>query len=145
MIDFWKLVAITGGLMGLAAFIGAVARMVRAAVKAEEAVADVPKLRADLEAFKVSLRAETRSEAEKIEAKMDSRFATLEKENNQRMEQIQHSVDARFEQVIHSLGGLERGMSETLASIEKQMAVVGNNVEWLKRTANSGPPHDRDR
>lgn len=139
MKDWWGL-AVAAGLVSVAGVIGAVlaiAKFVSQLVEAGKSVQDVPRLRADLEAFKVSLRTETHSEAEKIEKAMDARFAVLEKENNQRMEQIQHSVDARFEQVTHMLGGLKESMHETLASLEKQMTGVSTNIEWLKRSTDA--------
>jgi hypothetical protein len=111
-----------GLFLAFAAVVGIMWRAMRALVKTEDAVKDVPELRKDFEKLKQEVRAEVKTETHRLEAKMETQFAVLEKENTDRADRIQTQVDSQFN--LLNLG---------LSAINQTLAVISNDVGWLKR------------
>lgn len=142
----WEVwLAILGGIATAATGLIFLWKLVSGLVDAARSVERFPLLEKKVEKLGTDLRHEAKTEAERLKSEMDARFATLEKENRQSMEEIRTSVDSRFEMVVHMLSGLKDGMHDSLSGLEKQLASVSTNIEWLKRSADSHPPPERER
>jgi predicted amino acid-binding ACT domain protein len=122
MNDLLKWADELGLFLAFAAVVGIMWRAMRALVKTEEAVQDVPKLRKDFEELKQEVRAEVKTETSRLEAKMETQFAVMEKDNTERAERIQTQVDGQFN--LLNVG---------LASMRETLAVIANDVGWIKR------------